>query len=96
MKKNIRLHLAIPGASPEELDLGLTAAHASLQAAGVAPWDAAYGQWMIEGEDMVQSTEKHASDSIAWDRASEAAVNAACKGWAVIPAGQVLELRWDE
>lgn len=96
MKTNIRLQLAIPGATPQEIDRGLTAAHASLQASGVAPWDAAYGQWMIEGEDMVESTDKHASDATAWDDATDAAIEACCAGWAQKPTGQVLELLWDE
>lgn len=96
MKTNIRLHLAIPGATPEEIDRGLTAAHGSLAAAGVTPWDAAYGQWMIEGEDMVAITDKHASDAMAWDRATEAAIDDCCQGWASRPMGHVLELLWDE
>lgn len=79
------LKIAIPGASPDDLQRGLEAAEAVISAAGVTAERAAEGVFAREGWDaggfQGEISDEDMEAAATWDKADLAAVEAVCAEW---------------
>ena len=79
------LHLRIHGVSPEDIQRGIDAAEAVLQAAGLTALRACSGMFALECWDDAgfegELSEEDAKAADVWLEAEAAAIDACCIGW---------------
>jgi hypothetical protein len=93
------MELVVKGASREQLEAGLAAAHKVLASTGFTPAEAAAGAFAVEGWDVAydcdakhRPTQKAFAAASAWRMAMGAAIAACCAGWSSVPDDCDLEL----
>jgi len=79
------LHLRIKGVSPEDIERGIAAAQAVLNAAGITAYRACAGMFALECWDddgfEGELSEEDSKAASAWLEAEGAAIDACCIGW---------------